>query len=645
MLKAFHRIVGELLSGRDWIYILSLLVPLTIYNLVLKASSVALKDETGGVLATLNLMRSDILFSIGYVVLWIGAFAIARTGIARAITLILFHTVSLVVVAVTTVAYQYFEGTGSTLDYSVITFYLSTLGEVKDIIASEASALVWIALVAALLYVLLGPLLVTSLIRRWSRHPAAMSGDGRGASRLGAVGLCVMAGGLGALAFVPGASDANQAFSRSPFVNVVATGFSAPGAEELDAEAASTLAASPLQDVKLAQTPETEKRNVVLIHLESVRALSTTPYNPDLKITPFLDELSKKSLLAERAYTTIPHTSKALTSLNCGIYPHPDTDIHEAEPGGVPARCLPELLGDEGYDSVVFQSAVGKFEDRPQLVENFGYDEFIGLEDLDKKGFEKAGYLGYEDDILLPPSREWLEDNGSKAPFIATYVGITPHHEYLAPKRYGRKDLADDDVLNRYLNAVRYDDFWVRNLIQQYKDLGLYEDTIFVIYGDHGEAFGEHGVKGHDGVPYEEGLQVPLIIHDPGRFEDGATVSADTPVSHMDIPPTILDLLSYETKDGEYPGYSILKAPADRTLYFNCRPDLLCTASVKGYEKYIYHYGKRPDELYDLREDPLEENNLADSLPDEELEQRRKELLEWRAKSAATFDNTPKKPE
>lgn len=78
---------------------------------------------------------------------------------------------------------------------------------------------------------------------------------------------------------------------------------------------------------------------------------------------------------------------------------------------------------------------------------------------------------------MLKPSRDWLQENGQK-PFIASYVGITPHHEYLAPKRYGRKDLADDDVMNRYLNAVRYDDFWVKNLIEQYKDLGLYEDTI-----------------------------------------------------------------------------------------------------------------------------------------------------------------------
>ena len=625
-----------MLSGRDWIYVLALLVPLTVYNLALKASSVAIQDGKTSFPAALTLMRSDLLFALGYIVFWVGVFAIARSGLARAVAVVFFHLISLLVVLVTTVAYQYFEGTGSTLDYSVITFYLSTLGEVKDIIASEASFLVWAALVAALLYVLLGPMLVTRL---FARRPASGRSAGD-ASRLGAVGLCIIAAGFGALAFVPGASDTNQSFSRSPFINVVATSVSTPQAEDLGVEDASTRAARSLSSVKLVQTKDTQKRNVVLIHLESVRAQSTTPYNPDLKTTPYLNELSKKSLLVERAYTTIPHTTKALTSLNCGIYPDPSTDVHESEPGGVPVRCLPKLLDDEGYNSVVFQSALGKFEDRPQLVENFGYDKFEGLEDLDKKGFERAGYLGYEDDILLKPSRDWLEKNDKK-PFIASYIGITPHHEYLAPRRYGRKDFADDDVKNRYLNAVRYDDFWVKNLIQQYKDLGLYENTIFVIYGDHGEAFGEHGVKGHDGVPYEEGLHVPLIIHEPGRWQNGKRVSADTPTNHLDIAPTILDLLGYGTKNGRYPGSSLLDVPQDRTLHFGCRPDLLCLASIRGYEKYIYNFGKQPDELYDLSKDPLEKNNLAPGMPAEELKKRRDDLLRWRSESIDTFEKAP----
>ncbi len=321
----------------------------------------------------------------------------------------------------------------------------------KDIIASEAAWYVWLGLILAVIYVILGPWAITRFATR------QRSGRMAGASRLGAVGLCMIAVGVASLSLLPGAEDSNRAFSLSPLTNVLVTGISAPSADELTVEEASN-AAVPLTDVKLETAPQTEKRNVVLIHLESVRDRSTTPYNPDLATTLFLDELSKQSLLVERAYTTTPHTSKALTSLNCGIYPDPATDIHEAEPGGVPVKCLPELLKERGYDTVMFQSATETFENRPQLAENFGYEEFVGLKEMSKKGFERAGYLGYEDDILLEPSRDWLSSHGDR-PFMASYIGITPHHEYLAPTRYGRKNLDEDDVMNRYLNAVRYDDF------------------------------------------------------------------------------------------------------------------------------------------------------------------------------------------
>ena len=641
MFGRFNKTLRGMLDRRDWVYLLSLLVPLVLYNLALKAAGVAAQEEVGGTFEALSLIRSDLLFNAGYAAFWIGLFSVARSGIPRGFVVVIFHIVSLLVVAISTTAHQYFQSTGSTLDYSVVVFYLGTLGEVRDIIASEAPWYVWIVLSVALLYVILGPWLVTRAVSRRivRRDPGDVTGF-----RVGAAGVCLISVGLVSFSLVPGTADANQSFSLSPPVNVLVSGVKSPTVADLTTEKASRVAVS-LKDARLETTPQTEKRNVVLIHLESVRERSTDPYNPDANTTPFLDELADQSLLVERAYTTTPHTSKALTSLNCGIYPHPETDIYEAEPDGVPVRCLPEMLEEQGYNSMVFQAAIGKFEDRPQLVENFGYDGFIGVENMDKTGFERAGYLGYEDDIMLEPSRNWLEENGDEGPFLTSYVTITPHHEWLAPDRYGLRDYGVEDPFNRYLNTVHYVDFFVKNLIQQYKDLGLYEDTIFVIYGDHGEGFAEHGVRGHDNVIHEEGLRVPLIIHDPQRWQDGAVISPDYPVNHMDIPPTILDLLNYKLVGGTYPGASVLDVPEERTLFFNCRPDLLCMASTRGYEKYIYHYGKQPEEFYDLRNDPLEKNNLAPEMSEEALAERREELIEWRARSVATFDESQEKTE
>ena len=100
-----------------------------------------------------------------------------------------------------------------------------------------------------------------------------------------------------------------------------------------------------------------------------------------MQTSPFLDELAGESLLAEKAYTGVPHTTKALAAAECGVEPHPVREVSESTPDGVPARCLAELLGDQGYESVFFQPAGTDFEGRPQLVENFGHDELISIEE------------------------------------------------------------------------------------------------------------------------------------------------------------------------------------------------------------------------------------------------------------------------
>jgi lipoteichoic acid synthase len=628
----------NLLSPRDWIYSLSLLIPFVIYNLAMKVWDIVLQSGEHGLALTFGLIQSDILFNLGYALLWIGLFALPG-GILRQVMVVLFHATTALVATVSTFAHQYFRETGTTLDYNVIALWISKLKEIAPLVTQGVPPLAWVILASALLYVALGPWLVTRAVERW-RGSAARSlvGTPR-TSYLGPLGLGLIALGFCSLSSLVGTSPAvaSQSLAKDQFVNVVLTGIEGSTSED---DSKSELAIeNPAAHASLAETPQTKKRNVVLIHLESTRAQSVTPYNEDLKTTPFLSELAKESLLAERAYTTVPHTSKALTSVNCGIFPHLVPDTTEANPDGIPVPCLPSLLGQQGYNTVFFQSSTEDFENFKGLVKNFGYKEYYPLESMDQKGFVRTNYFGPEDDIMLKPSQDWLKKH-EDAPFMAEYLLGTGHHDYRClDTRYGQEDFSEDDLTNYYLNCMRLQDIFVKNLIDQYKELGLYDNTIFVIYGDHGEGFGEHGRFQHNDTIWEEGLKVPLIIHAPGWFKGGERVNELT--NHTDILPTVLEMLGYEVTNGKYPGYSLLRPlPEDRTLSFSCWNENACLASIQGTEKYIYHYDNQPEEIFDLAKDSLEEHNLAGEYSRIEIAKRQEALIEWRSSVNAAYGNT-----
>jgi lipoteichoic acid synthase len=627
--------LNKFMSFRDWVYLLSLLVPFVIYDLALKACAISSQPGAHGLARILDLMWSDVFFDLGYTLLWIGLFAAVRRKPLRLVVTFLFHVVTTLVVIATTVAYFYLLEYGTTLDYGTIAGWIHRFEEIQLILIYDVPTSALMLLAAALFYASLGPVIVTRAVERWRRSPEdeSFSTVPAETSFLGSLGLWVLALGFGSLSLLTG--DTTNAIA--PFAGVIAAGIDEVTAED-NVRGAGQPTESPATHTSLAETPRTEKRNVVLIHLESARAQSVTPYNQDLKTTPFLDELAKSSLLAERAHVVVPRSAKATVAANCGIepalYPGP-----EFGPDGIPAYCLAHLLKGQGYETVFFTSISNTMDNYWDAVKNLGYEEYYPSESMDEEGFQVTNTFGYEDDIMIEPSEEWLKEHKDE-PFMAEYMTGTGHAGYeCIPNRYGTQNFSDDDQLNLYLNCLRMLDHFLENLIDQYKELGLYEDTIFVIFGDHGEGFGEHGRFMHGDTIYEEGLAVPLLIHAPGWFEDGERVKGLS--SQIDILPTVVEMLGYEVENGEYPGYSLLDSlPRGRTLMFSCISNRKCLASKKGDEKYIYHYGNQPDEVFDLSEDPLEKHDLARLYSKEELDERREDLLAWNSRVNAQHGDT-----
>lgn len=379
----------------------------------------------------------------------------------------------------------------------------------------------------------------------------------------------------------------------------------------------------------LSITANTEQHpNIVIIALESVGAQSTGLYNPDrTAVTPNLNALAQTSLVAKQAYTVVPHTSKALVAINCGITPNFMHPVFEST-FGTHQPCLPALLDQQGYATAFFQSPTEHFENRRGTVTKMGYQHFVANEQLDHNGFQMVNYFGYEDDILLQPSKQWLQQQD--APFMAFYLTGTTHHPYWVPDSLEQQAFEpEDEEFNDYLNAVHYLDRFVGKLIQQYRDTGHYDNTVFVIVGDHGESLGQHFRMQHNVNLYQEVMQVPLLIHSALL---PPPLQAPKLASQLDIVPTLLTLAGYEP-NRTMEGFNLLDpAQARKYAMSDCWYDDWCMASTDGGFKYIHNFDEKQDELYDLNADPLELHNIITQHPQWASEQRQA-LLQLKARN------------
>ncbi|GEM_PF-1432200 len=366
--------------------------------------------------------------------------------------------------------------------------------------------------------------------------------------------------------------------------------------------------------------------NLLVIVVESLRADMVIPYADESRrsIAPFLAELSEQAWVVDRAYTSQSHTTKALVGIVCGNYARLGMDLEETELGGLQIPCLPHLLGELGYRSAFMQSALGTFEGRRALAKNMGFEHITTQEDLDSSRFQPVGYVAMDEFALLEPIRAYVR-NDPDTPYFLTVLTSVTHHPYRLPDSMQPSAHAGTPIEN-YVAAIHYTDNFLRRLFFDLFGPEGPKDTIVVIIGDHGEAFGEHGRQQHDAVPYEEGTRVPMFILGPNWLGEPRRIEG--PRQNLDILPTVLDWLGVRWT-GRLPGNSLKGQPRAQRVT-SCWYDSYCMTLHEDRMSYVFHFGRRPTQVFDLGKDPRELHDLSPSFDPSEISAIEAGLLRYR---------------
>lgn len=345
-------------------------------------------------------------------------------------------------------------------------------------------------------------------------------------------------------------------------------------------------------------------RNVVLVILESTAAGYLRPYGAAEDPMPNLTKLASKSIVFENAYAVYPESIKGLFSTLCSRYPAFDTSA-EAHIE-MPCPSVAQLAADAGYRTALFHSGRFMYLGMQAMIEGRGFGR---LEDAGHIGGIVNSSFGVDEPSTVRRILSWVDSLSQDEPFFVTYLPIAGHHPYATPEP---GPFPEGTELGRYRNALHYGDAALGQLVQGFRERGLEEQTLFVVFGDHGEAFGQHPLNfGHTLFIYDENVRVPYLIAAPGLIAEQIRVRRTA--SLIDTAPTLLDFLGLPLSS-DFQGSSLLAGSPGMALFFTDY-SLGWLGLRDSCWKYIYEMGSHRSKLFDVCEDPseLDDRSLAQS--------------------------------
>lgn len=356
------------------------------------------------------------------------------------------------------------------------------------------------------------------------------------------------------------------------------------------------------------ERPESSnRRNVLLVMIDTLRQDHTSAYEHPYALTPHLDVVRSVGARFNQAYATSSSTRPSCGSLMTGFYPLAHGSVRSCT---IPAIIHPgapriaETFQRAGYRT-------GGFYANGQVSAGCGFG---------------VGFETYEgpilDEDLSARTLSWI-DAGDEPWFVYAHY-IAPHHPYEPPPPYDTifSGQTEDEEHDRYLGEIALEDRRVGQLLAGIAARGLWNDTLVWIVADHGEEFWEHNWKWHGASLYEEVTRVVSLVSCPWWTPFGLEI--EEPESLVDMPGTLREIFGLESQTVDQ-GLSVAgllrgvssEPHVNRTLYLQLYAGIEAKphrgdrqALLRGESKSIWRTMPDTYERFDLSRDPGETSNL-----------------------------------
>ncbi len=366
--------------------------------------------------------------------------------------------------------------------------------------------------------------------------------------------------------------------------------------------------------------------SAILISLDTLRADHLSAYGYERETSPRLDAWAAKGTLFERGISAATRTEASHMSMFTSLLPSEHGTTQGLVPLAASVPTLAELLRAEGLATAAIT------ENGPlaaRLGFGNGFERYV--ENKSPNLRRPEGYI----EQTLQSARDWLTFQRGRRFFLFLHT-YQVHYPYDPPPEYRdlfgateRDERTVVEMRDDYDREIRYTDDVLAEFLDWLHEQGLDRNTFVIVTSDHGEEFLEHGEIGHDNLPYEELLHVPLIWRGPG-VRRGRRVTQ--PVSHLDLAPTLLELMgadlpshargisyAHSLRDAEIPEPDGQRfVPSESWGKLEDEFEAPAHAVRRGSQKLIRlrRNGRQEYRFFDLATDPMESRDRSGDHPE-----------------------------